>query len=674
MSQSLVLPGRQIHLDFHTSPLIGDLLAEFDADRFASTLLQAHVNSVTLFAKCHHGMSYYPTSVGEIHPQLAGRDLLGEQIAALHRHGIRTPIYYTIGWEERLAASKPSWRQIKHDGAFANQVRASDNDTVRPGSWKFMCFNNPEYQDYIEAQLREILNNYPVDGFFLDIVFIHGDACFCDYCQPFRRRYGLLEPTHASHSRVQEIVKQQFAARMTNLIHSFHPRATAFYNSGHCFGVQADYSVRAMDAFNTHWEIESLPSGFWGYQHFPRFARHVATFGRPWIGMTGRFHGMWGDFGSYKPQKALEFECFRSQAHGGGISVGDQLPPRGKLDPLAYESIAAVFAEVEKAEPFYEGSKVLADVGIFLAGHPEIPAYTSKLAEEGAVLMLEESHYHPLILDERSSLNGFDTLVLPDTTIITDLMYDKLRDYHAAGGQLILSYRSGLDADGRWRLDFLPLMFDGEEDMAPTYWRTTPAFWPEACASDRVFYESGLRAQGGAGTEVLVERVLPYFKRTDAHFMSHLQSPPVRNADRFPAVISGEGFVYFADPVFAAYRRHGSGFHRDVVERVLYQRAGAPLVGAGLPRTVLCLPRRRFNDLIVTLLHYIPMRKALDIDTIEEASHFAGEVLRLRDLRPGITARCFGGNMLEQADDSTFMLPQAKGRLLIEVPDYFAER
>jgi proteasome lid subunit RPN8/RPN11 len=54
------LPYRQVHLDFHTSPYISDLLSEFDAAAFAKTMSEAHVNSVTVFAKCHHGMSYYP--------------------------------------------------------------------------------------------------------------------------------------------------------------------------------------------------------------------------------------------------------------------------------------------------------------------------------------------------------------------------------------------------------------------------------------------------------------------------------------------------------------------------------------------------------------------------------------------------------------------------------------
>ena len=50
-----------------------------------------HVNQINIFAKCHHGWSYYPTQVGQTHPNLKF-DLLGAQIEACHEIGVRCPI------------------------------------------------------------------------------------------------------------------------------------------------------------------------------------------------------------------------------------------------------------------------------------------------------------------------------------------------------------------------------------------------------------------------------------------------------------------------------------------------------------------------------------------------------------------------------------------------------
>ena len=46
---------RQIHLDFHTSEFIDGIGSQFDPEEFAATLEKARVNSITCFARCHHG-------------------------------------------------------------------------------------------------------------------------------------------------------------------------------------------------------------------------------------------------------------------------------------------------------------------------------------------------------------------------------------------------------------------------------------------------------------------------------------------------------------------------------------------------------------------------------------------------------------------------------------------
>ena len=48
------IPFRQIHLDFHTSEAIEGVCSEFDAEEFAQTLADAHVNSITLSVSYTH--------------------------------------------------------------------------------------------------------------------------------------------------------------------------------------------------------------------------------------------------------------------------------------------------------------------------------------------------------------------------------------------------------------------------------------------------------------------------------------------------------------------------------------------------------------------------------------------------------------------------------------------
>ena len=61
---------RCVSIDFHTSPLIPDVGARFDKKKFADTYKAANAEQVLVFAKCHHGYTYYPTKVGTMNPNL----------------------------------------------------------------------------------------------------------------------------------------------------------------------------------------------------------------------------------------------------------------------------------------------------------------------------------------------------------------------------------------------------------------------------------------------------------------------------------------------------------------------------------------------------------------------------------------------------------------------------
>jgi hypothetical protein len=669
---------RQVHLDFHTSPYIPDVASEFDAPAFARAYRDAHVNSVTLFAKCHHGMCYYPTTTGTQHPALDGRDLLGEQLEALHRENIRTPIYTPVGWEEDVARKHPEWLQLRDDGAFARVASADPSHPPQPGGWWYNNFLHPEYQDYIEAHLRELIARYgdAIDGLFFDIVVMAPRACWSDASLRFREKHHLLGRDAATHARFDTAAQTAFARRFTPLVHGRLPAATVFYNSTNTLTTDSRCSVRARHDLQTHWELESLPSGFWGYQHFPRLARAIGHWEKPWLGMTGRFQRMWGDFGGIKPQPALEYECFRTQALGGANSIGDQLPPRGRPDAAATGLIGAVFAQCAAAEPFYAGSTPLPQIGIVAPGDPRLDSARTDLSLEGAIQMCDESHYDAIILDDASPLDPatLALVILPDNVVVTGQLRKNLAVYVRAGGKLIVSHRSGFDGPGSPSL--LPgvnLTLAGEVTNYPSYWRARPEFSANLSRSDRVIYEPGVNVEAGHNTLTLVDRILPYFRRTDLTFSSHFQTPPRAAADRYAAVLAGDHYVYFADPIFREYRHSGNIAVRDGWRLAMQRLAGPAPFGEGLPTTILVIPRRRENDLLLTLLHYIPTRKALTVDMIEERGTFAGETLRLASASGATRIIDFvTGSELPRNADGTFDLPTRKGRLLLTVPGFFS--
>src|SRR5690606_17620375 len=107
----------------------------FDKKSYQQTLLDARVNSVTTFATCHHGWSYYESTVGPMHPKLSF-DLLRAQYDACKEIEINVPIYLTAGVNNMAADAHPEWRQIGPDGQLTGWAKSN----IEAGFF-YMCFN-----------------------------------------------------------------------------------------------------------------------------------------------------------------------------------------------------------------------------------------------------------------------------------------------------------------------------------------------------------------------------------------------------------------------------------------------------------------------------------------------------------------------------------------------------
>ena len=162
------------------------------------------------------------------------------------------------------------------------------------------------FEAYFKGR-RELFTGLAVeelDGIFFDIVGIR--PCSCSACRAEMKRRGIDASNPDEVRKFAKFSIDRFKEKMTALVRKQNPDCTIFYNAGHV----GPCTRASRDAY-THFELESLPSGEWGYLHFPVTARYARTLGLDCMGMTGKFHTEWGDFHSLKNQAALEFECFR---------------------------------------------------------------------------------------------------------------------------------------------------------------------------------------------------------------------------------------------------------------------------------------------------------------------------------------------------------------------------
>ncbi len=607
------LPFRQIHLDFHTSPLIPDVAVDFNAEEFAETLKNAHVNSINIFAKCHHGMSYYPSKVGPVHPSLK-KDLLGEMIAALHRRDIQCPIYTTVVWDEYAAFNHPEWLQIDSHGKVVGREPYSSE----PVQWKYLCVNTG-YADYLEAQIRELLDNYEVDGIWADIVIYSGDGCSCSRCIKDMLRKG-MDPSDIEHRRehVHEVLKN-FMARFYTLIKEKKPDALVYFNSRQRIEAKPEWSFKRELPYFTHLEIESLPSGSWGYNHFPMFVRYNQTLGKEIIGMNGKFHETWGDFGGFKNRAALEYECFSMLAGGAKVCIGDQLHPRGKLEKATYELIGPVFSAIEKKEPWCSGSIPVANIGLMTVndgGYGRACRPSVKTLEAAMQLLLED-HQQFQIIDSESDFEKYDLIIFPDKVRFNRNLQIKTQQYLDAGGKILLSHESGLKEDEDVFAFDLGVDYQGDSDFSATYLRMDDRLRKGFPDTDYVIYEKGKKIIARE-CETLAKVVEPYFDRSWNHFMSHQQTAPDK-VSQYAAVVRKNGIIYLANPIFNTYKKHGNLIFKKVVSNCIELLMVDRMIRSNLPSTarVTLLDQKHQDRRVVHILHY-PIERRAEIDIIED--------------------------------------------------------
>jgi len=570
---------RQIHLDFHTSEHIPGIGSAFDAEDFANTLKAAHVDSVTIFAKCHHGWSYYPTNVGKPHPHLAKPDLMGAMIEACAAVDIETPVYISVQWDENSVREHPEWRAMSATNRFQHALPGDPSSLKQLSpAWHTLCLNHQGVKDYILDQAREVASRYgsKVPGLFFDIVLT--PDCVCSACTARMLAEGLDPENPADRLKNDEAVNEEFRRYVSDALFAEYPALRVFYNCGHIHK-QGRQRFRTY----THLELESLPTGGWGYDHFPSSARYAATLGMDFLGQTGKFHTSWGEFGGFKHPEALIYEVGQMAALGAKCLVGDQLHPNGAINHDTYATIAPAYERLERLEPYLKGAKQVSEIAILAAEFFHPVGARNNPSDDGAAQMLQELKLPFDVLDGTAPFDGYRLLILPDAITVDAALAKRLEAFVAKGGKLLLSGTSGLTETG-FALDMGLEKSGGPVAFTPSYLVADPAALDASLPkAPFVMYGAGQTIKPGAAT-VLASIVPSYFNRSYKHYCSHQHTPDDPAAGTLGAgVTEHNGIGYIAFPIFSMYHDYGQPLYKYVVRGLIRRLMPDPVLSTDLP-------------------------------------------------------------------------------------------
>jgi len=606
------LPTRQVHLDFHTSEFIPGIGEKFDKKQFQEALKIGHLNQINIFAKCHHSWSYYPTKIGNMHPNLKF-DLLGAEIEACHEIGVKCPIYFTVGWSAHDAETHPEWCAREKDGkylAFLYDFDAKPTDVKTENSWKWLCpAAGGSYSEMIKKQVEEICQNYPVDGFWFDIYHVADLGCYCENCTKRMQAEGVDRNDHEAVVKSTALAIKKHQTELRAVITKYFPKATVYFNATPHVRNNGSFNNQLYD-LNTHQELEDLPSTWGGYDKLPLEAKYHLQNGNPIVAMSGKFHKSWGEFGGFKHADAIKYEAAAMISNGAACNFGDQLHPSGLMDLETYRNIGKAYEYVEKIEKYGLGGLPVSRLGLWLSLDNE--------ADYGMVNILLETHNDFVIASEKN-LDNLELLIIPSAAHLSDAQAKQINNWVQKGGKLIAFGEGALNKNHDKFLINAGADYIGKSPFNFDFTVVEKEIGNDVVSSPFLNYESALRCQTTSGTALAYIRE-PYFNRTMEKYSGHRATPYKLENSEYPAIVKNGNVIYFAHELDQLYYTSAVRLHRQLVANAIDLLNEKPMLAVkNLPSCgrVSFLKQGKENRYVAHLL-YAPALQRGEVMVIED--------------------------------------------------------
>ena len=222
--------------DFHTPVTIPGVCSEFDVEAFTDQLVRCKVDFLTWHARCNQGGAYYPTEVGIQHPGL-DYDFFGKLAESCKRKNIRLSAYFNAGVSSEELLRHPEYMAISPDGLILRENRNSP--FVRS-----VCYNSP-FREHLRDMALEVLEKYPVDGFFFDCLKVY--PCICPVCMKKMQEQGFDYRKQEDLIRFNSESYAEFAKMLTEAIRKVKPDSLIVFNCD---------DKELLDSEHSHFECE----------------------------------------------------------------------------------------------------------------------------------------------------------------------------------------------------------------------------------------------------------------------------------------------------------------------------------------------------------------------------------------------------------------------------------
>ena len=602
-------------------------VATIDVKAIVDETHRGDANTLVVFSTGYYpgGSAFYQSEIAPHYPGLGQRDLLAESIEAAHANGQKVVAYLASIWGNRdLYFAHPDWAQRKADGrvtAWDAHYNSVAMDPLSP------------YRDYFASIVREIADNYEVDGFYFDEPSFQSWSASRACQRAFETEFGLPLPTEEQWDdpafqaflswRYQQIAEWRRslygnAKRPDRCVFfqgafplgvlraeaapiSGAPRLPSYYRER--FGVSwhvplahaDDLAQTAETGDIVHMELyrASIGEPLWWYGVAMRLVQSIAK-GKQTLVLSMMAQSPFDLYGLGETE--LRLSTAELQANQASLLFARYYPDQ--VDQAAWDQVYDRFAEAKALAPYLMNRQSIPYVALLYSGttaerfdyREGKPSHIGEIKGFAKALLGEKILFDIITeADLGERLEEYRAVIIPNASCLAAESKALLRQFMANGGGIIGSYecgmydRTGQRADADDFAEAFGLSYTGEQlpFELDIYMRMTPDHdLPSAIPPGKRIPTMGMQvavAEAGA--------------RPVAHVQgaSEVHYGPLGDETGPPAVLThqaGAGrSVYFATPIGVRYLEFGiRDFRRLIADAVAWTaQSAAPVrvIGAG---------------------------------------------------------------------------------------------
>jgi len=462
---------RRLLIDMHTPEWEEDFLAQYNPAQVCSDTAAANVTGAMIYFQSHVGLCYWPTQTGKQHAAFRGRDLIAETLQQFSQRNIPVCAYYSVNFNNWAYLEHPDW-QLRPAVKSSTGILPSDR-------YGIVCLNNPDYRNFVFAQIDEMVEAYDIDAMFFDMVWWSG-VCLCDSCHElYRRETGAeipqtvdwLNPEWCRFQTLRENWMTEFAGQMRDRVHRSRPGLQVYHN----FALAMSDWTRGVH-FDSAMCHDFLGGDFYGGREeqlvVSRLMLNLSET-RPVEFMTTVAANLI-EHENHQRLEAMQLMAYAATACSSAFLLIAAVNPDGSLNPAMYDRVRSVFAGTEVYEPYLGGNPV-EDIAVYFSseskmnfsenGKPitELPAsgsvdYPHAQAVMGACSSLQKAHlpFGVITRKQLRQLDRYRVVILPNVLRMSDDEVKAFRDYVGDGGRLYASrYTSLTTVSGKRHDDFM---------------------------------------------------------------------------------------------------------------------------------------------------------------------------------------------------------------------------